>query len=108
MITDLKQYWRDRHHNMSEQEREDRRAYFKDRYRNMTPEQKAEHNRRSIERRKRKAQNAQHRARCIDGYEKAMREARKERRLTGQPLSSIMQRMGLPPEKVKRFRELGR
>ena len=85
-----------------------RREYFRERYRNMPQEQKDAVNRARAARRDPDQRRHQERARYDLGHVKAMREARKEARATGQRLSDIMHRMGVSPEKVAQYREWGR
>lgn len=85
-----------------------RREYFRERYRNMTPEQKDAVNRARMARRSPEADRRAWHARYDLGHRKAMREARKEARATGQRLSDIMHRMGVDPAKVEQYRSWGR
>lgn len=95
---------------LSDEERKMRKAryeqtrteYFRERYRNMPQEKKDEINRARMARRT-------IRPRAKDpAWEKVMANARKEARATGQRLSDIMFRMGLPQEKVQQYRGWGR
>lgn len=85
-----------------------RREYFRERYRSMPQEQRDDINRARAARRVPEIDRHNARERYDLGYIKAMREARREARATGQRLSDIMRRMGLPTEKVEQYRSWGR